>query len=164
MLRTPAPLIGALYVGGLKASDGWLPAWLESLDVPQSSAACSRVFSRRDTPSGLMGLQSKSSAALLVSKHAKACEAKLLRVGGEAPLIATSILWRTPREFCHRDSLPVPDMLATQLFCAKPFSERTRPKITRMQTPRTPYNKLVEGTPPCCALRRPSPARYTSAG
>ena len=97
--------------------------------------------------------------ALLVSQHAKACEAKLLRVGGQAPLIATSILWRTPREFCHRDSPSVNEMLASQLLFAKPVVERARQKITRMQAPRLPYNKLVEGTPPCCALRRPSPAR-----
>ena len=56
------------------------------------------------------------------------------------------------------------DMLATQLFFAKPVSERAKLKSAKNQTHRAPYNKLVEGTPPRCALRRPSPARYTSAG
>ena len=51
------------------------------------------------------------------------------------------------------------DRLATQLFFAKPVSERAKLKRAKNQTHRAPYNKLVEGTPPRYALRRPSPAR-----
>ena len=51
------------------------------------------------------------------------------------------------------------DVSATQLFFEEPISERAKLKTAKNETPCAPYNKLVEGTPPRCALRRPSPAR-----
>ena len=42
--------------------------------------------------------------SLLVSKHAKPCKPKLSRVCVLACLKAPSAWWRTPREFCRRDS------------------------------------------------------------
>jgi len=134
------------------------------LDVPQSFAICSRVFFRPDVLSEAMGPQSRSETAAPVSQHAKPCKPKSTRVGGFAKLGAASARWRAPREFCHRDRTSVTDMPATPLFFAQPVSGRARLKRATNQTHRAPYNQLVEGTPPRYALRRPSPARYTSAG
>ena len=127
--------------------------------VPQSSATCPRVFSWPDVLSELMGRKSKTHALLPVSQHAKPCKQKLSRLGGWAWLYATSVQWRTSREFCHQDVASVTDVLATQLFFSQPVSERAKLKSTEVPTSRTPSNQLVEGTPPCCALRCPSPAR-----
>ena len=132
--------------------------------APHSFAACSRVFFRPDVFSEMMGRLSRSEAASPVRQHAKPCKPKLSRLGGLAKSGATSVRWRTSREFCHRERSSVTDMLATQLSFSQPVSERAALKSIPIQTRRAPYNKLVEGTPPRCALRRPSPARYTSAG
>ena len=122
------------------------------------------MFSKPDVLSEWKSLQSKSDTEVPVSQHAKPCKPKLSRLGGQDSLTDSSIRWRTPREFCYLESQSVTDMLATQLFFAKLVSERARSKKSMNQTSRAPYNKLVEGTPPRCALRRPSPARYTSPG
>ena len=60
MLRTPAPLSSALYVSGLKAWEGWLADESEWFDVPQSFAAGSRVFSKPDVLSEMMGRNSQT--------------------------------------------------------------------------------------------------------
>ena len=69
-----------------------------------------------------------------------------------------------PRGFYGRGTLSVPDKPATELLCAQSVRERAALKRSVMPTPRPMYNQRLEGTPPCCALRRPSAARYTSAG
>jgi hypothetical protein len=52
--------------------------------VPQSSAACSRVFSQPDVPSEMMGLQSKNFHRLLACERARLCKPKSTRLGGQA--------------------------------------------------------------------------------
>ena len=116
MLRTSAPLIGALYVSGLKGGEGRLTDGTESHEC---ALGIRRLFARvlqagRHLESDGPAIQVR--AAVPVSQHAKPCNPKLSRPGGQALLTAASVRWRTSREFCHRERSSVTDMLATQLF------------------------------------------------
>ena len=148
MLRTPAPLTSALYVSGLKVREGWLAGQSES---PRCSPVSLHLFARvleAGRALGSDGPAIQASYSLLICEHARPCKPKLSQLGGQAPYSATSVPWRTSREFCHRESPSVTEKLATPLFFAQPVSERARSKSSMNQTHRAPYNQLVEGTPP----------------
>jgi hypothetical protein len=72
----------------------------------------------------------------------------------------TSAPENAPREFCWPDGPSVTERSAIQLFFAKPVIERARLKMIQTETPHAPCNQRLEGTPPRCALRRRSRARW----
>ena len=83
MLRTPAPLIGALYVGGLKVREGWLAEGVES----HGSAAVFYHWIARVLLAGrVLACESWANeieSVVAVSHHAKLWKAKLTRVGAK---------------------------------------------------------------------------------
>ena len=100
MLRTPAPLIGALYVSGLNVGEGRLADRIEALDVRQSCAVCSREFSWLEKHSGETACESSSSAlcrsgstrALQTTVHAGGHLGLTLRRALPAPSLARVLL------------------------------------------------------------------------
>ena len=129
-----------------------------------ASAACPRVFSGPDISSAATAWPFQSLTPVPVSQHASHCKPMLLLANGKAERKVVSVQCRTSREFCQRDSPSVTDMQRTHIFSATPVSERARLKSLFMKASRLPYNQPMERTPPRCALRRRSSARYMSAG
>ena len=126
MLRTSAPLIGALYVSGLKVSEGWLPDGIESnSEAPVFCCLFARVL--------LVGCLIRCEGAAIqirvavaVSQRATSCKPKLSLVCGQAQRRAVFVPWRTSREFYRRDTASATDILPIELFCAKIVSEHAR--------------------------------------
>jgi hypothetical protein len=51
-----------------------------------------------------------SFGAVPVSQHARHCKPQLVQVNGPVQFKATSVQWRTPREFCWPDTPSVTDV------------------------------------------------------
>ena len=129
------------------------------IEMPQSPAACSRAFSGRDVLSEVMGPQSKRLVCCS-SESARGPANQSSRLAcAKAQFKAASAQRRAPRESYWPNGPSVIDMQRTQLFSAEFVSERASSKSASMKSSRLPSNQLLEGTPPCCALRRPSAAR-----
>ena len=95
MLRTSAPLIGALYVGGLSVREGWLSDAVES---PGRAAVFYHLFARilsAGTASDGESLANKIESAVAVSRHAKLWKPKLTQVSGLVEFSAGLTSWFT---------------------------------------------------------------------
>ena len=95
MLRTPAPLSRALYVGGLDVREGRLTYAVES---PGSTAVFYHLFARvlsAGTASDGESLANEIESAVAVSHHAKLWNPRLSRVSGQVQFGAVRVWWFT---------------------------------------------------------------------
>ena len=95
MLRTSAPLIGALYVGGLDVREGWLTYAVES---PGRAAVFYHLFARiLSAGTAFDGeiLANEIESAVAVSRHAKLWKPKLTQVSGLVEFSAGPTSWFT---------------------------------------------------------------------
>ena len=159
MLRTTAPLIGALYVSRFWVGEGCLSDRTEPVDVPHASEVCSREFSKRDSASTSTCWQSTASPPRLsVSTRGTANQSASWPVA-KGHREVTSTQWRTPRAFFQRQAPSMTDVPPLS-YSAHSLSVNTRDRNSSpMRSLRPPYNQPMERTPPCCALRRRSSAR-----
>ena len=83
MLRTPAPLIGALYVSGLNVREGWLSKGIES---NREAAVFCRLYARVLLARHALdcdGSAKEVRSHVAVRHHAKLWKPKLVRVSGQ---------------------------------------------------------------------------------
>ena len=95
MLRTPAPLIGALYVGGVDVIEGRHTYAVES---PGRAAVFYHLFARvlsAGTASDGESLANEIESAMAVSHHAKLWNPRLPRVSGQVQFGAVPVWWFT---------------------------------------------------------------------
>ena len=95
MLRTPAPLSRALYVGGLNVREGWLTDAIES---PGRAAVFYHLFARilsAGTASDGESLANEIESAVAVSRHAKFWNPRLTQVSGLVEFSAGPTSWFT---------------------------------------------------------------------
>ena len=95
MLRTSAPLIGALYVSGLNVREGWLSKGIES---NREAAVFCRLYARVLLAGRALACDSLANEigiAVAVSHHAKLWKPKLTRVSGKVQFSAGSAWWHT---------------------------------------------------------------------
>ena len=125
MLRTPAPFIGALYVGGLDVREGWLTDAIES---PGSTAVFYHLFARVLLAGRALACDSLANtieSAVAVSYHAKLWKPKLSRVSGQVQFCVVPVWWFTRAGSMGGTGYQCPT--SKQLsYCVHSLSERAR--------------------------------------
>ena len=125
MLRTPAPLSRALYVGGLKVRERWLA---EAFESHGSAAVFYRLFARvllAGRAHVCDSSENEIESVVAVRHHAKLWKAKRSRVGGKVQFSASLVLWFTRAG--SLGGLAHPRTTSQQLsYCVPSLSESAR--------------------------------------
>ena len=93
MLRTSAPLIGALYVSGLNVREGWL---LKGIESNREAAVFWHLYARVLLAGHALDCDGSAKdvrSHVAVRHHAKLWKPKLSRVGGKGYLSAGPGWW-----------------------------------------------------------------------
>ena len=125
MLRTPAPLTGALYVGGLNVREG-RPA--KAVESHGHAAVFYHLLARVLLAGRALACDSLANtieSAVAVSYHAKIWNPKLSRVSGQVQFCAVPVWWFTRAGSMGgtRYQCPTSKQLS---YCVHSLSERAR--------------------------------------
>ena len=133
-------------------------------EKPHADEISSREFYLREGSSRSAGAAIEVVGAAPVSERAKS-KFRAQAGQGQGSTAAWSDVSASflSRKFYQREKPEHYSVAAILSFFSKPVSERAAQRRVKSinHSPLT-SNKLVEGTPPRCALLRPSPARWAS--